>query len=452
MLGADDINQYWQHEVVTSNTSSIQATFDQTSNAAVISKVTLRLVPFLFFLYIVAYLDRINVGFAKLEMLHQLGLSEAVYGLGAGIFFWGYFLFQLPSNLVLARVGARRWITLLMVVWGAISCSMIFVRNAPEFYLMRFLLGAAEAGFFPGVILYLKSWFPDSARARTVAWFMTAGPLSGVVGGPISGAILQWHISGRLMAWQWLFVMEGLPAIILGLVVFAVLADSPQKAKWLRDDERNWLLGVLESEQKHLNETQGRFSAAFKCLTIWLMVVMYFGVNTCAYGISLWLPTFIRNLSGMSNFNLGLLSTVPYISTAVAMVIIGFHSDRSKERRWHIALCAFCGMGGMLLSAFSHSLLPTIAGLSIGMMAVFSMCGPIWALPTGLTGTAAAAGIAIVNSIGNLGGFFGPSIIGFVQHKTALIIIGLLIGLGGWMALLVKTESVAAESRMRTGT
>lgn len=269
---------------------------------------------------------------------------------------------------------------------------------------------------------------------------MAAGPLSGVVGGPISGAILQWHISGYLKAWQWLFLMEGLPAILLGLVVFFVLADSPQHARWLGEKERNWLLALLEEERRSMIVQKSTVGAAFARPIIWLMVVMYFGVNTCAYGVSLWLPSFIRNLSGMSDFKLGLLSAVPYIATAIAMVLIGFHSDRTGERRWHIALSAFCGMGGLLLSAFSHSLVPTIIGLSLGLMAVFSMCGPIWALNTGLSGTAAAAGIAIVNSVGNLGGFFGPSIIGFVQHKTALIIIGLLIGLGGCMALLVTGQ------------
>lgn len=432
--------------LATSNLIPTRATVEQDSGATVISKITLRLVPFLLLLYIVAYLDRINVGFAKLEMLQQLGLSEAVYGFGAGIFFAGYFFFQLPSNLVLARVGARRWVTLLMVVWGAISCSMIFVKTAHEFYFLRFMLGAAEAGFFPGVILYLKSWFPTTARARTIAWFMTAAPLSGVVGGPISGAILQWHISGYLKAWQWLFLMEGLPAILLGLVVFVVLADSPHHAGWLGEKDRNWLLGLLEDERRSMVVQKSTVSAAFARPIIWLMVVMYFGVNTCAYGISLWLPSFIRSFSGMSNFNLGLLSTVPYIATAITMVLVGLHSDRTGERRWHIALSAFCGMGGLFLSAFSHSLVPTIIGLSLGLMAVFSMCGPIWALNTGLSGTAAAAGIAIVNSVGNLGGFFGPSIIGFVQHKTALVIIGLLIGLGGCMALLVKGQEPAKST------
>jgi ACS family tartrate transporter-like MFS transporter len=412
----------------------------------VVPKVTLRLVPFLFILYIVAYLDRINVGFAKLEMLRQLGLSEAVYGLGAGIFFAGYFLFQLPSNLVLVRVGARRWITLLMVVWGAISCSMIFTRTAHEFYFLRFLLGAAEAGFFPGVILYLKSWFPNAARARTIAWFMTAGPLSGVVGGPVSGAILQWHIGGHLMAWQWLFIMEGLPAILLGCVVFVILADSPHKASWLKEPERAWLLGVLEEERQSMTVQRGSLAAAFSRPIIWLMVIMYFGINTCAYGVSLWLPTFIRNFSGMSNFNLGLLSTVPYLATAIGMVLIGFSSDRTGERPLHIAFCAFGGMAGMLLSGFSHSLVPIIIGLSLGLMAVFSMCGPVWSLQTGLTGTAAAAGIAIVNSCGNLGGFFGPYLIGLVHRETALVVIGLVIGLGGCMALIIKFKKLSEVS------
>lgn len=432
--------------LATSNPIPTPATVEQDSGAAIISKITLRLVPFLFLLYIVAYLDRINVGFAKLEMLQQLGLSEAVYGLGAGIFFAGYFLFQLPSNLVLEKVGARRWITMLMVLWGAVSCSMIFVRTAHEFYFMRFLLGAAEAGFFPGVILYLKSWFPNAARARTIAWFMTAGPLSGVVGGPISGAILQWHISGYLKAWQWLFIMEGAPAIFLGCLVFAILADSPQKARWLSEGERNWLLGILEEERRSMAVQRGSLKQAFARPIIWLMVVIYFGINTCAYGVSLWLPTFIRNLSGMSNFNLGLLSMVPYIVTAIGMVLIGFHSDRKNERPLHIAFTAFVGMGGMFLSGLSHSLAPIIIGLSIGLMAVFSMCGPVWSLQTGLTGTAAAAGIAIVNSFGNLGGFFGPDLIGHVQRPTALIIIGLVIGLGGCMALIIKYQERSSSA------
>jgi MFS transporter, ACS family, tartrate transporter len=406
--------------------------------SAVIAKVTLRLVPFLFLLYIVAYLDRINVGFAKLEMLQQLGLSEEVYGLGAGIFFAGYFLFQLPSNLVLEKVGARRWITLLMALWGVISCSMILVKTAHEFYFTRFLLGAAEAGFFPGVILYLKNWFPNAARARTIAWFMTAGPLSGVVGGPVSGAILQWHIGGYLKAWQWLFIMEGLPAIVLGCVVFFILADSPQQARWLGEAERDWLLGLLEDERQSMSVQRGTLMQAFRRPIIWLMVIMYFGINTCAYGVSLWLPSFIRNFSGMSNFNLGLLSTVPYLATAIAMVLIGFSSDRTGERPLHIAFSAFCGMGGMMLAGLTHSLVPIVIGLSLGLMAVFSMCGPIWSLPTGLTGTAAAAGIAIVNSFGNLGGFFGPYLIGLVHRETALVIIGLVIGVGGCMALLIK--------------
>jgi MFS transporter, ACS family, tartrate transporter len=390
-------------------------------------------------------LDRINVGFAKLEMLSELHLSEAVYGLGAGIFFAGYFLFQLPSNLVLQKVGARRWIAALMVLWGIVSCCMVFVRTAHEFYFLRFSLGLAEAGFFPGVILYLKQWFPNAARARTIAWFMAAGALSGVVGGPISGAILQWHIGGRLHGWQWLFMMEGAPAILLGCVVLIFLADTPQKANWLDDSERDWLLGVLEAERQSIAVQRGSLASAFASPIIWLMVIICFGINTCSYGVSLWLPSFIRSFSGMSNFNLGLLSAVPYIVTAIAMVLLGAHSDHTGERPLHIAFPAFIGMGGMLLSGLTHSLVPTIIGLSLGLMAAFSMCGPLWSLQTGLTGTAAAAGIAIVNSFGNLGGFFGPYIIGMVHRQTALIIIGFIIGLGGCMALIIKFQERTAS-------
>ncbi|HEY1464424.1 MAG TPA: MFS transporter [Terriglobales bacterium] len=429
----------------TSNTLPPPPALERNDESQIIFRITLRLVPFLFLLYIVAYLDRINVGFAKLEMLSELHLSEVVYGLGAGIFFAGYFLFQLPSNLILQKVGARRWITSLMILWGAISCCMIFVRTAHGFYFLRFLLGSAEAGFFPGVIVYLKSWFPNAARARTIAWFMAAGPLSGVVGGPVSGAILQWHVGGFLHAWQWLFIMEGAPAILLGCVVLIFLADSPQKAKWLGDLDREWLLGVLESERQSMAIQRGTLRSAFTRPIIWLMVIMYFGINTCAYGVSLWLPSFIRGFSGMSNFNLGLLSAVPYILTAITMILIGTHSDRTGERPLHIAFCAFAGMGGMLLSGLTHSLVPTIIGLSLGLMAVFSMCGPIWSLQTGLTGTAAAAGIAIVNSFGNLGGFFGPYIIGMVHRQTALVIIGLIIGLGGCMALIIKFKEQTAS-------
>ena len=416
--------------------------------AALVSKLTRRLVPFLFLLYIVAYLDRINVGFAALQMQGQLHLSDEVYGLGAGLFFAGYFVFQLPSNLLLERVGARRWLAALMVVWGAVSTSMIFVRTPHSFYALRFLLGVAEAGFFPGVILYLKNWFPADARARTVAWFMTAAPLSGVVGGPISGALLGLHHAG-LAGWQWMFIMEGIPAVLLGGLAACYLTDRPAAATWLSDEQRDWLLATLRQEsQQTAAVSRTNVWAAFTHPGIWLLVLVYFGLDTVSYGISLWLPNLIRSLSGVSDFVIGLLSTIPYIAAAISMVLVGMHSDRSGERRWHTALPAFVGASGLLLAAQSTSVVPMIAGITVAVLGVFSMLGPFWTMPTSLlTGSAAAAAIALINSVGNLGGFFGPYIIGLVRthtgsFKNGLLVVGATLAVGGAIALLVRLRAV----------
>ncbi len=425
------------------------ATLQPDFEATLVSQLTRRLVPFLFLLYIVAYLDRINVGFAALQMQGQLHLSDEVYGLGAGLFFAGYFVFQLPSNLLLERVGARRWLAGLMVAWGAISSSMIFVRSPHSFYALRFLLGVAEAGFFPGVILYLKNWFPADARARTVAWFMTAAPLSGVVGGPISGALLGLRHAG-LAGWQWMFLMEGIPAMALGALTVCFLTDRPQDARWLSQEQRSWLLATLRREYEETSAvTRTNFWAAFTHPYIWLLVLVYFGLDTVSYGVSLWLPNLIRSLSGVSDFVIGLLSAIPYVAAAVSMVLIGAHSDRSGERRWHTALPAFAGAAGLLLAAQSTSVVPMIAGITVAVLGVFSMMGPFWAMPTSLlTGTAAAAAIALINSIGNLGGFFGPYIIGLVRthtgsFKDGLLAIGGTLAVGGAIALLVRLRGEA---------
>lgn len=414
---------------------------------ALISTLTRRLIPFLFLLYVVAYLDRINVGFAALQMQSQLHLNDEVYGLGAGLFFAGYFIFQVPSNLLLERVGARRWLAALMVAWGVISSCMVFVRSPHSFYALRFLLGAAEAGFFPGVILYLKNWFPARARARTVARFMTAAPLSGVVGGPISGALLGLHHAG-LAGWQWVFLMEGIPAIILGGLAGWYLTDRPEEAGWLAEDERAWLLNNLQSERQQTAAiTSANIWAAFSDSRIWLLALVYFGLNTVSYGVSLWLPNLIRSLSGVSDFGIGLLSAIPYIAAAIAMVLVGLHSDRSGERRWHTASPAFAGAAALLLAAQSTSVAPMIAGITVAVLGVFSMMGPFWAMPTSLlTGTAAAAGIALINSVGNLGGFFGPYIIGLVRTRTGgfkggLLVVGAALAVGGAIALLVRTRN-----------
>lgn len=414
----------------------------------VIRKLTWRLVPFLFLLYVVAYLDRINVGFAALQMQQQLHFNDAVYGLGAGLFFAGYFCFQVPSNVLLQRVGARRWIATLMVVWGIVSAGMILVRTEHGFYGLRFLLGLAEAGFFPGVILYLKNWFPESARARTVARFMTAAPLAGVIGGPVSGALLNLHQRWGLAGWQWLFIMEGLPAIFLGVVVWIYLTDYPAEAHWLSDDERYWLLATLRDEFA-TTPTPGQASpfAAFREVRIWILCLVYFGLTTVMYGIGLWLPTLIHSLSGVGNVGIGILSAIPYLAAAMVMVIAGLHSDRTGERRWHTALPGFVGAGALVIAAYSSSVMLSVAAISVAMLCTFSTMGPFWAMPTRvLSGAAAAVGIAVINSVGNLGGFAGPWIIGAVRKMTGTFRGGLLavaagLALSGIMVLTVRTAA-----------
>ena len=422
---------------------------------AVLSRLTWRLLPFLFLLYIVAYLDRINVGFAALQMQEQLKFSDRMYGLGAGMFFAGYFLFQVPSNLALHRVGARRWIAMLMIIWGVISSSMATVETPRGFYVLRFLLGSAEAGFFPGMILYLKSWFPENARARAVALFMTAGPLSGVLGGPLSGALLGLHHRGGLAGWQWLFLLEGLPAIVLGAVVYFQLADRPSNAAWLREEQRAWLIRTLENE-KIASFSDGSsdtltifFTEVVLNTRIWLLAFIYFGLNTCSYGISLWLPTLIHSWSAAGSFFIGMVSAIPYLAAAVAMVLVGQHSDRTGERRWHVALMAFAGAAALFVAAYAGSLAVSVAAISVAMLSVYSMVGPFWAMPTKfLQGTAAATGIALINSIGNMGGFFGPAVIGSVRTSTGsfrggFLIAGATLALCGCVAPLVRIEKAA---------
>ena len=411
--------------------------------SAVISRLMWRLMPFLFLLYIVAYLDRINVSFAVLQMRGQLGLSDRVYGRAAGMFFAGYFLFQLPSNLVLEKFGVRRWISGLMITWGAISCLMIFIRGPISFYVMRFLLGAAEAGFFPGIILYMKRWFPVNARARAVAWFMTANPIAGIVGSPVSGALLG--LSGKgLSGWQWMFLMEGIPAILLGVIVFWALADNPREAAWLKGDERTWLLEKLALEQQA--ESSLRKENLWQVLVsgrIWMLSMVYFGVSTTMYGVTLWLPSVIHSLSGLSYFLTGLVSALPFVATAVAMVLVGMRSDRTAERRWHTAIPAFVGAAGLVAAAYGISTAVVVACIGLGLVCAESMVGPFWAMATSrMAGLSAAAGIAVINSLANLGGYFGPDIIGFFRKagggfRGGLLAIGATLALSGGISLIV---------------
>jgi len=396
--------------------------------AALLKKLRWRLLPFLFLLYVVAYLDRINVGFAALQMKAQLGFSDAVYGLGAGIFFLGYFLFQVPANLAMERVGARRWIAALMICWGIISGCMFSIHSVASFYSLRFLLGAAEAGFFPGVIFYLRSWFPAGARAGVVALFMTAGPVSGVIGGPISGLLLGWNHRGGLAGWQWMFLLEAIPAILLGFAAWFFLADNPSRAPWLSAAERSWLLMTLDGETSPASVTSPEHPGPwFVSARLWGFALVYFGLNTCTYGISLWLPTALQSLTGLSNFLLGLLSAVPNLAAAILMVLIGAHSDRTGERRRHIAFSAFAGGIALVVSGYSPGISISVFCFAIALSASSSMAGPFWAMASGsLTAATAARSIALINAVGNLGSGFGPYWIGYLRDTTGSFRAGLL--------------------------
>jgi MFS transporter, ACS family, tartrate transporter len=408
----------------------------------VLAKVRRRVIPFLFLLYIVAYLDRINVGFAALQMNESLGFSSTTYGFGAGIFFLSYTLFEIPSNVILARIGARVWIARIMVSWGVVSAAMMFVRTAPAFYTLRFLLGAAEAGFFPGIIFYLTRWFPGRERARTVAAFMTATLVAGVIGGPLSGALLSMHGVGGLAGWQWLFLLEGIPAVVLGVVVLRVLDERPADAAWLTAGERETMIACLrDDELRKKLETTG---VALRNRRTWLLAVIHVVIPVTLYGIGFWMPQMLKAASGSNNFIVGLLSAVPYAAGAVAMVVVGRRSDRTGERRWHFALPAVVCAGALAASTLSSGAVWTVATLSIAMAGLASMFGPFWALTTSeVGGVGAAASIALVNAVGNTGGFVGPYLLGAINDATHSFAVGLfaiaaILVAGGALALSVR--------------
>jgi MFS transporter, ACS family, tartrate transporter len=414
---------------------------------ALLSKITWRLIPLLFFCYIIAYIDRINVGFAKLQLREALGVDEAVfgsvYGFGAGLFFIGYFLFEVPSNLILQRVGARIWIARIMVIWGLVSAAMMFMKGTTMFYVMRFLLGAAEAGFFPGVILYLTYWFPAEKRARTVALFATGGVIAGIVGSPISGAILGLNGLGGLAGWQWLFLVEGIPAVLMGLVVLVLLPNRPQQARWLTDTEKVWLQARLDAEAARMESQQRhRLADAFTSGYVWVLCLLYLLMNIGGYGYEMWLPSIIKGFSGTSDAVVGLINAIPYAVAAVAMLVTGQHSDRTGERRWHVAMAAFTSAVGFALSASLKNPYLAMVALTVAFVGLKCTIAPFWAMGTAfLSGTAAAGGIALINSVGNLGGFFGPTLVGVVKDRTGsnMAALGLLGGSLLLMGLLTLT-------------
>jgi D-galactonate transporter len=406
-------------------------------------RVSRRLLPFLFLCYVAAYLDRVNVGFAKLQMQADLALSDTVYGLGAGIFFIGYFLFEVPSNLLMERVGARRWIARIMISWGLVSAASMFATGPASFYALRFLLGVAEAGFFPGVVLYLTYWYPAQRRARIVALFMSGVAVAGVVGGPLSGAIMA-GLSGRagLHGWQWLFLLEGLPSIALGIWTLFWLDDNIRAARWLDDAGKAALEAALAPEaaaKQHLP-----LSRLFASGTVWLLALVYFLCVMGLYGVSFWLPQLLKNSGVQDVFDIGLLTAIPYGVAAVVMVLAARHSDRSGERRWHTAIAAFAGAAGLTIAtAYAQDTVLALAALSLATAGILTTFPIFWSLPTALLGgTAAAAGIALVNSVGNLAGFASPYLVGAVRDATGSTAIGMLVlsgslVLGGLLVLVV---------------
>jgi D-galactonate transporter len=412
------------------------------------SKVDWRLIPFLFLCYILAYLDRVNVGFAKLEMLNELSLSDAAFATGAGIFFIGYFFFEVPSNILLKKFGARMWIARIMVSWGIISSAMMFVQGEWSFYAMRFLLGIAEAGFFPGIIYYLTLWYPSKIRSTRTAWFVSAIAVSGVVGNPISGWIMD-AVSGHMgmSGWQWLFLIEGIPSIVVGIWVFFYLDSSIQEARWLNDKEKKLLIKNLELEDRHKHEV--RVIDAFRSGKVYVLSAVYFTLVIGLYGVTFWLPTIIRAFGIKEYSEIGLITAIPYGVSVIGMILLSRSSDRTGERRFHYIFNITAGAVGLILSGiFSTNPILSVIFLSIATLGIIGSIPLFWPIPSAfLTGTAAAAGIGIVNSIGNLGGYIGPNVPIWVKTisgnpSAALYAIAGILFIGALLVLMFIPESV----------
>lgn len=391
---------------------------------AVFRKVTWRLIPFLFLCYVLSYVDRVNVSFAKLQMQHDLGMSEEMYGIGMGIFFIGYFLWEVPSNLMLQKVGARRWIGPIMIVWGVVSSLTLFAKTPALFYSLRFLLGTIESGFFPGVVLYLTFWFPRTHLAKTISMFMSAIALSGAFGSPFSGWIMgKMSAFGGLANWQWLFLLEGIPSAIVGIVAIYYLDDGPQKASWLSAKEKEILvqsLAVEEAIKRSQGESRHSIADAFRSPQVWWFCLVYFGMVVANYFVGFWMPEIIKSGVTTDPWKIGLVSVIPWGLGAATMIWFGHHSDVTGERRWHLTAALlvsaifliFCGL---------HGLPPWlgIAVLSCAVAGIMSSISTFWALPTSmLSGAAAAAGLAWINSVGNLGGFVSPYVVGGIRDRS----------------------------------
>jgi ACS family tartrate transporter-like MFS transporter len=400
---------------------------------AVLRKVAWRLIPFMGLMYFIAFLDRVNIGFAALTMNADLGLSQSMFGLASGIFFIGYVLFEVPSNIVMERVGARLWIARIMITWGLLSAGTAFVSSPNQLYVLRFLLGVAEAGFFPGMILYLTYWFPAAWRGRILGAFMMALPLSNVIGSPVSTAMLSLQAHG-LHGWQLMFLLEAIPAVLCGFTVLLLLRDGPAQASWLTREERDWLQNELARDRPGPAAAHSSL-AGLREPRVWFLGLVYFGMLVGTYGCGVWLPQIVKGFGNLSNLEVGFATALPYATAALTMYVWGKHSDRTGERTWHIALATFVGAIGLAASAyFGNVPVLALAALCLSVMGLYAALPVFWTLPTSLlAGGAAAAGIALVNSIGNLGGFLGPTLVGYVTEMT-----------GSYAAALWTLAAVAA--------
>ncbi|MDU8630070.1 MFS transporter [Pseudomonas syringae group sp. 243L2] len=414
-------------------------------------RITLRLIPFIFICYLFNYLDRVNVGFAKLQMLDALSFSETVYGLGAGIFFIGYVLCGLPSNLALNRFGPRRWIGLMMITWGIFSTCLLFVTTPVEFYVLRFLTGMAEAGFFPGIVLYLSRWYPNQRRGRIMALFMSAIPVSGLLGGPFSGWILNHFAAGQggMAGWQWMFLIQGLPTVALGVLAFVLLCDKVEDARWLTPEQRQRVKTDITNDELS-RPVQGKSSVAsvLSMPFIWILGFIYFCIQSGVYAINFWLPSIIKNLGFSDALVIGWISAVPYLMAGVFMLLVGRSADLRNERRWHLVVPMLMGATGLIIAA-NFATVPIIAilGLTIATMGALTSLPMFWPLPTALlSASVAAGGLALINSIGQMAGFLSPYLVGWIKDQTgsttlALYSLAALTIVGSLVAFRVSRQS-----------
>ena len=423
-------------------------------DAALFSRITRRIMPLLLVAYTVAYLDRVNVGFAKFGMMSQLHLSNAAYGLGAGLFFIGYFIFEVPSNVMLHRIGAKIWITRIMITWGIVSALTVLATGPKSFYFLRFLLGAAEAGFFPGILYYLSSWYPSRRLGGIVATFFMAAPASGLIGGPLSGTILEWaHLLPALHAWQWLLVLEAVPALLLGAVIYKLLPNDFDSVSWLRSTEKAYLRTQFPPAPV---ESRGSVSAAIRRPALWLSAAIYFAFVLGLYGTGFWFPTILRDAGVKDMAALGFISAIPYALSIVAMLVVGRRSDRKQERRWHIAIPGLLGaLGFLLYTVVGANPYLAIASISLSIISIMVALPLFWTLPIPtMRGIDAAIGIAMINSLGNLAGFFGPYIVGLAKDSThsiagGMVVLGASMLLGALLTLSPGMKREAAHDAVR---